>query len=808
MHRPLWGVALLYSGGVVASRWIELPLAVLLCLCSGLMAAALLARSARRWLLPLLLIATGWSNLAIRTAIISPNDLRVLIARPPEIVRVRGTLAETPTQTVFTTRGEETWRTHAVVDVDALARGTNWQTACGQLAVTTPDVLAPEYFASRRVEITGVLDQARGPRAPGLFDYAAYLRLRGIHFHLRTQLESDWKLLDGNVTPPFTERFSRWAQRTLQRGLPAEDQPLRLTWAMALGWKTALTDEVSEPFMRTGTMHIFAISGLHVALIAGILVALLRIVQMPRAWCGAIAVPLIWFYTAATGWQSSAIRSAIMMTVIIVGWTLRRPGDLLNSLGAAAFIILVWQPEQLFQASFQLSFFVVLGIALLLPPIQERVHRLLASDPMLPPELRPRWQRWLDTPIRWVALSFATSFASWLGSMPLTAWYFHLFTPVSLVANLVIVPCSSAALACNLGSLLCNGWAPWVGEMFNHAGWFWMWAMIGLSDWFAHLPGAFWHVPSPTFIEMVLYYAVVGAVVSGRVLGEKRWRWFAPAVLLMVATLGSARWLPTRGETTITILPLSGGEAVFVDAPGHAGDLLIDCGSENTAELLLKPFLRAQGVNSLPLLALTHGDLRNVGGWKFISTEFHAQQTATSPMRFRSSGYRAIVAELERTPGRWRILKRGDQLGVWRVLHPAEGDKFENADDGALVLLGEINGTRTLLCSDLGRAGQRLLLEREPNLGADIVVAGLPTKDEPLNDTLLAALQPQAVIITDSEFPVTQRAGKTLRARLARTGVLTLYGSDCDALTLRLHRDGWTIQPMNGDAVNSPIRSR
>src|SRR6266516_4293447 len=82
-------------------------------------------------------------------------------------------------------------------------------------------------------------------------------------------------------------------------------------------------------------MHIFAISGLHIALIAGILVSLLRVLQIPRGLCGWMVIPLIWFYTAATGWQSSAIRSTIMMSVIIAGWAIKRPSDLLNSLAAA-----------------------------------------------------------------------------------------------------------------------------------------------------------------------------------------------------------------------------------------------------------------------------------------------------------------------------------------------------------------------------------------------------------------------------------------------------------------------------------------
>src|SRR6185295_7198734 len=96
-----------------------------------------------------------------------------------------------------------------------------------------------------------------------------------------------------------------------------QDESLRLLWAMTLGWKTGLTQEVAEPFMQSGTLHIFAISGLHIALIAGILVSLLRVLQVPRGACGLVVIPLIWFYTAATGWQASAIRSTLMMSIII-----------------------------------------------------------------------------------------------------------------------------------------------------------------------------------------------------------------------------------------------------------------------------------------------------------------------------------------------------------------------------------------------------------------------------------------------------------------------------------------------------------
>ena len=249
-----------------------------------------------------------------------------------------------------------------------------------------------------------------------------------------------------------------------------------------------------------------------------------------------MVIPLIWFYTAATGWQASAIRSTVMMTVVIAGWALTRPSNLINSLAAAGLIILIWDPTQLFQASFQLSFFVVLGLALIVPPLEKVRQKLLAPDPLLPPELRPRWKRWLDWPVRVVTASLATSLAAWLGSMPLIAYYFYMITPGSLLANLVIVPLSSLALMSSLGSLVCGSWFPLLTVLFNHSSWLWMELMIGLSQWFAALPGGYFNVRQPGAAEFVIYYLLLGGGPSGYFLrrtvesGRQQalWCWWRP----------------------------------------------------------------------------------------------------------------------------------------------------------------------------------------------------------------------------------------------------------------------------------------
>lgn len=795
-------VALAYAAGVLLGWQIPGPLPVLFGVAGALGVAALALPDSRGPLLWPLLVGVGWLNVTWHDAVISPWDLRTITTGQPELVTLRARLTETPTLRVFVRDEQASWRAHALIDVVAVRRREEWQPACGLVAVTTPGVITSNYFAGRTVELTGILRAPPGPPAAGLFDYRTFLAWQGVYRQLRCADTNDWQLIEtagGPAQPPLADRFLAWSQRTLARGLPVQDEELRLLWAMTLGWKTALTDEVSEPFMRSGTMHIFAISGLHIALIAGILVAVLRAAQFPRRACGAVIVPLIWFYTAATGWQSSAIRSTIMMTVIIVGWSVRRPSNLLNSLAASGFIILLWEPGQLFQASFQLSFFVVLSIALLLPPLENFRQRVLQTDPFLPDELRPRWQRWLDWPVRAVTTSLATSLAAWLGSLPLIAHYFHLLTPASLLANLVVVPLSSLALMCNLGALVCGDWLPWATDAFNHSGWLFMRGMMGVSQWTTTLPGAFMYVRGPAGFEFFAFYTAVFFLVAGWLwtAGMRRWSWGILLVLAAVWSLGEFR---ARDEVRLTVLS-HGANAIYCDAPGRDRDLLVDCGSEAAANFLVKPFLRAQGVNTLRHLALTHGDRQRVGGFRQINDDFRPGHTFTSPARSRSPAYRDALKQLEAAPSQARTVSAGDHLAGWEILHPAAADKFDRADDSALVLRGEFHGVRVLFLSELGAAGQTALLARKPDLRADLVIAGMPEQGEPLNDALLAAIRPRLIVLTDTEFPAGKRPKPALLTRLSRPGVPVLRLTETGSLTVRFSSRGLSLTTVDGAEI-------
>ena len=805
MNRPLVAVVFAYAAGLLLAQLFQPPLAALFVIAFFLLVLVLVLEKLRPFLIWPLLALVGWTNFAAHTSVISPNDLRTLLGHEPAVATVHGTLAETPRLKIVERDDQEKWRSVARVRVREIQRGSDWQPAAGEILVSTPDVLGSKFFAGQRVEIFGVIASPAPPLAGGLFDFQNYLATRGIFYQLKTESTNDWKILEPHLsTPPLTDRFLNWSKQTLALGLPNEDEPLRLLWAMTLGWRTAFIGDIGEPFLRAGTMHMFAIDGLRIALLSGMIVTLLRVLRLSRAWCGALAIPTIWFYTAATGWEPSAIRASVMMTVVLGGWALKRPSDLLNSLAAAAFIILLAEPRQLFEASFQLSFFVMLIIALMLPRLNEFFDRILKHDPLLPDELVSGWKK----STLWLARKFARycglSFAAWMGSIPLAAKYFHLFSPVSTLANLFAVPLGTFALMANLGALICGHWLPWFTELFNHAAWFFMVAMTWVSVEAARIPGAYFYVPEPSLMTIAIYYFALIAVFSG---------WFSTrrriisgtVMLFLIGGIYFWQWQVSRAETDLTVLPLNGGHAVFVDADGRQNDWLINCGNESAVNFTLKNFLRAQGVNSLPRLVLADGNLRNCGGAKPLAELFSLGELWTSGAKFRSAAYRDAVAMFEnggRPQGRHKLFNCGDTVGCWQVLFPAATNDFSKADDSPLVLRGNFHGAKILLLADLSRAGQSELLSRTTDLRADIVVAGLPAEGEPLCDALIDAVQPQVIVIADSEFPATRRASRALHERLHHQKIPVIYTRTAGAVKIVADKSGWKLQTMDGQRFN------
>ncbi len=826
------------TAGIVFARWAEVwwP--------AGFLAAGVLLAAAARWRGPRAVLLGGFwvvlgaSLLSWRMDDGDGRDLRLVFGGEPELVTVRGVLRGDPERRVLERDAKTRHRTTARVAVREVGQGGEWRAATGDVAVMTTGFVGEEFVAGAGVEVYGVLARPEGPMAPGLFDFGNYLRWQRIFFSLRAESTNDWKLAaraEGWSSARFYRGFNEWARRTLQRGIP-EDENTRLLWAMALGWRPGLSNEVSEPFMRTGTLHVFAISGLHIAMIAGMLVGFQRGLWFPKAFvnlwiantpevnlglsrvaAGAITIPLIWFYTAATGWQASAIRATIMSTVIIIGWGLRQPGNLLNSLSITGLIILVLQPEQLFQVGFQLSFLLLLSIAVWpgmgpdAPWHALSIHlgekapgefefkpkvnwwtRILAKifgfstghDPLLPRDLRPKGRRLPDGAAAWILGGFNLSIASMVGSLPVIALYFHLISFSSVLANLVIVPISGIALGGSLASMALAP-IPGVSEGLNWISWWAMRVMVEICRGLEEHRWTYEYVAAPGWFLVAAYYGMLAALVLGW-----RMRFKVGWAAVFLAAAAGAFW-KEQGMTRITALPGTG--VIFVDAPGNKNDFLVDCGRDREAAALVKPFLRSQGVDRLAGILLTHGDVAHCEGYERLAKEFDVEMTFTSAARSRSPKYREVIRMLEEVPRKWRKAAAGDEVMGWTVMHPQAGGDFGKADDEAVVLRRRLEGRDVILLSELGRDGQQKMLESGRELRSAVAVGGAPTDGAIARPELMAQIAPEVFVLTGHDAKA-QRAEEDLRDR----GERTLTTREGPAVTITAREGRVTLETMAG----------
>jgi hypothetical protein len=253
--QPLTAVTLLFVLGTVVADRASLDWRWPMALSCGALLIALSSQRARNYALPLLLVTAGAANLSFRTAILSPRDIRTVATGVPAIATIRGHLTETPFQRVYERGQRESWRTIAFISLESVSfAGHTNQPAPGALAISTSGILASQYYEGQDVEITGVMQVPAGPIAEGMFDYRKYLDRLGIYYQLQVSSTNDWLRVGPPQSPTFSDRFLTWGQSALALGQPEIDEPLRLLWAMTLGWKTALNGEVSEPFMRSGTI--------------------------------------------------------------------------------------------------------------------------------------------------------------------------------------------------------------------------------------------------------------------------------------------------------------------------------------------------------------------------------------------------------------------------------------------------------------------------------------------------------------------------------------------------------------------------
>lgn len=305
-----------------------------------------------------------------------------------------------------------------------------------------------DYSYGDRLLVSGSIKRPSLPEEERGFNYRAYLERQDIYAIINTREHNTTLLSRDYRSNPVLKNI--YSVRETLKGQILERMPLdsgAFLRAILLGDRSELPRAVQAAFKNSGTMHILAISGLHVGIIASIIIYLLKFLRLGRNPAYIFTILFLIIFSLLTLSRPSVVRATVMACVFLIGMLLGRRVDVYNSLGAASLFILLKNPKDLFNVGFQLSFLAVLSIIYFAP----RFMRLVRQDTNF------YIKRYLYTPL-------AVSISAWLGTFPLILYYFRIITPVAIVANIFIVPALFALLVGGMGFILL-GWIGFAGTI-------------------------------------------------------------------------------------------------------------------------------------------------------------------------------------------------------------------------------------------------------------------------------------------------------------------------------------------------------
>ncbi len=617
---------------------------------------------------------------------------------------------------------------------------------------------APEF--GDELKLFGTAEPIAPPRNPGEFDMRTYFARHDIRRILFVRYAEDGTLIQhggGNSILRAAQTSRNWMQTALCSGLENAPGVRAFVSGIVLGLRHQTPENIEEPFQETGTLHLFAVAGLHVGIVAALLWMLATLVRLSRKMAATIIIPLLFFYAAVTGLHVSSVRAATMVSILVGGLLFERKALLENSLAAAAFFILCWNSNELFSTGFQLSFAVVGTILLFADPIFRFLQLPGAIDPFLPRSLIRGPRRWMHTGYDWVCGAASVSLAAWVGSLPLILWYFHLVTPISLLANLAVVPVAFLILAVALLSLLATPLLPWLALVFNNANWSLATLVIGIVNFFAQIPGGHFYVNPSDWVE--------------------------------------------RSSVKITVLDVGAGEAIHLQTGGN--NWLFDCGSERTYDRIVRRYLQWIGINRLTGLVLTHGDSLHIGGATELLQDYPRVRVVDNPAPDRSVVHRRLSRAFsklnDRRPKPVRLVA-GDNFPLSRnvtahVLFPPSGFAGATADDQALVIrLSIAPDTFVLFMSDSGERTEHALLSSGSDLQSQILVKGQPSTGDSGSAAFLDAVRPRLIIATSTQFPERERISDQWAEQLRARGIKLFREDETGAVELEFSGNDWSAR--------------
>lgn len=588
------------------------------------------------------------------------------------------------------------------------------------------------------------------PRNPGEFDAVEWLTRKEVWTELKIDPSDPGKILSSNHGSLFL-RWSfavrHWAERTLALGVEQAPDVVALLQGITLGLTAhSPADVFLNDFKLTGTMHLFAVSGLHVGMMAAILWFLLKLFRLSRLLAIGLSIAGLFLYVMITGFHTGSWRAFIMAAIVLSGFLFDRRPQLLNSLAAAGFCLLIAETNLLFSPGWQFSFGVVAAIVILAQPLQKLLQPWCESDPFIPKKLLSSWQvRWNDILHHSVQL-VSVSLAAWVGALIPSIFYFHRISFSALGANVVAVPLAFCILSIAVITLVSGLFSSWLATVFNNA----------------------------NFIFAKLLLLVVH--------GWTLLPWSSMAVSTSIS------WHPT-----ITLFDIPGSQVAFLEDRNMRW--LINTGNRASTGKMILPFLETKGITRLYGLFFTGGEANSLGGASLLLRALTVDSLLIPEGEIHSPSFHQLLRLLEEKKQATLKIQGGERFSlspnvVAEVFSPLNKEK-------ALVLK-ICNGSESFLFLPiLTHEIEEWLLQHAASTQLHATVLLLPSISIPPSpdDAFLKTVAPKYVIIgSDPHHQVTPNPA--WKEFFQQHGITLLYQEETGALVFEmlpgsLKVEGW-----------------
>ena len=556
---------------------------------------------------------------------------------------------------------------------------------------------------------------------PGEFDAAAYYRRKDCLFALRkTKITAQTKTY-GRLEEFLSQL--RYESEVLFRKLLGEKNGATAS-AMVLGRKKGMDSEVKALYQGAGISHLLAISGLHLSLIGAGLFGLLKKVRLPVALSAGISTWILIVYAQLTGMGISTRRALVMFLLFLAAGLLKRTPDLPTSLAVAALLLLVPKPQRILDAGFQLSFSAVIGIAVMIPVLQdgweEAAPSLRVTDGVAGWNIA---RAVIAQACRFLCKNILAGLGITMTMLPFLLIHFYEWSPWSVLLNLAVIPLMGILLPCLIGLQLVARLTAFIHclELPQHLLCTAIEAIFScyeqLCRFTTALPGSILHTGYPTWRALAVYtIGLIALAVSGKKL-RPHLR-LAAAVCLMGIFL-----IRLPGELNVTMLDVGQGECVGIETREHHV-YLVDAGStskKKTGQYQIIPWLKYIGTRSVEEIFITHWDEDHISAvgelleWS-KSSRVKIRRIFLPDVALKDEVLETLLQQIEEANVSVEYLSAGEHMtdGALQIscLHPYAKKVPEDRNDASLVLRLSQGDFQMLLTGDLEKSGEDWLVEQ------------------------------------------------------------------------------------------------